>query len=66
MNTYYLTIAGQETTALEVALSPAELELMTRLVIALNEAVSEDAPRASITAESPRYIVDEIVSVPRD
>lgn len=66
MNKYYLTIAGQETTSVEVALTPAELELMTKIVIAINEAVSEEAPRASLTVESPRYIVDEIVSVPRD
>jgi hypothetical protein len=63
--TYYLTIAGQETTSLEVALDASELDLVTRLVMALNEAASEDAPRASLEVDSPRYQVDEIVSVPR-
>lgn len=63
---YYLTIAGVETTALEVELSPSELDLMTRIVIALNEAVSDDAPRASLEVESPRYQVDEIMTVNRD
>lgn len=63
--TYYLTIAGEETTALEVQLNASELELLSAIVIALNEAASEDAPRASLDYESPRYQVDEIVTVPR-
>lgn len=64
--TYYLTIAGEETTSLEIKLDGKELELLTLIVVAINEAVSEEAPRASIETESPRYQVDEVVTVRRD
>ena len=65
MKTYYLIIAGIETVAVEIELNEGELDLLSKIVLALNEAASDDAPRASLTTESPRYELDEIISVKR-
>lgn len=65
MRNYYLIIAGEETVAVEVALDEKELDLITKIVIALNEASSNERLIASLTTDSPRYEIDEVVTAQR-